>query len=86
MGIFVQYALASMLLAVALVYIYDHTIGQAINRVTSAARVGIFVGAWTGLTALLGVQGFTKAVRALRAKTKGVADEISTLPKDTRKR
>ena len=69
MGIFVQYAMASLLLSVALVYIYDHTIGQFVNR---AVRVGVFVGVWTAVTAILGTRGFSKAVRALRDKTRGV--------------
>ena len=85
MGIFVQYALASLLLAVALVYIYDHTVGQVVNRVTNTAvRAGVFVGAWTAVTTLLGVRGIAKAVSALREKTKGVENEIGTRPKDGR--
>ena len=72
MGILVQYALASMALSVILVYIYDHTIGHLVNRVTTAAvRVGVFVGAWTVVTAFLGTRGVTKAVSALRQRTKG---------------
>ena len=85
MGVFFQYALASLLLAVALVYIYDHTIGQVVNRVTNtAARVGVFVGAWTAVTSLLGMRGFSKAVHTLRQKTKGVNNEIGPPPKDVR--
>lgn len=86
MGIFFQYAMASLILSIVLVYIYDHTIGQVVNRgVTGTVRAGIFVGAWTALTAFLGARGFAKAVRGLREKTKGVGDEKnSPLPKDTR--
>ena len=83
MGFLVQYALASMALSVVLVYIYDHTIGQLVNRVTNTAvRVGVFVGAWAAATAFLGSRGFTKAVSALRQRTKGMDNEIGTLPKD----
>ena len=72
MGIFFQYAMASLLLSVALVYIYDHTIGQVVNRATSAVvRVGVVAGAGAALTAFLGLRGFSKAVSALREKTKG---------------
>ena len=81
MGVFVQYALASLLLSVALLYIYDHTIGPAANRVV---RVGVFVGAWTVITTILGARSFTNAVRALRQKTKGVESEESPQPKDIR--
>ena len=78
MGFLVQYALASLLLSVALMYIYDHTVGQTVNRVV---RVGVFVGAWAAITTILGVRGFSKAVSALRQKTKGVDNEISPVPK-----
>ena len=71
MGFLVQYALASLLLSVVLLYIYDHTIGQVVNRAPSVVRVGVFVGAWTVITTILGVRGFAKAVSALRQKTKG---------------
>ena len=81
MGFLVQYALARLLLAAALLWIYDHTIGQVVNRATSTVRVGVFVGAWTVITAFLGLRGFGEAVRALRAKTKGVDNEISPVPK-----
>ena len=83
MGIFLQFALASMLLSVALVYFYDHTVGQVVNRATSTVRVGVFVGAWTAITTILGLRGFGKAVRALRGKTKtkGVDGAISPVPK-----
>ena len=83
MGVFFQYALASMLLSVALVYFYDHTVGQVVNRATSTVRVGVFAGAWTAVTAFLGLRGFSKAVRALRekTKTKGVDDQIGPVPK-----
>ncbi len=84
MGVFAQYALASLILSVALVYIWDHTIGQAVNRVTGAVRPGVFVAAWTALTAFLGMRGFAKAVRGLRQRTKGVGTEVSPLPKDVR--
>ena len=66
MGFLVQYALASLLLSIVLVYLYDHTIGQVANRATSTVRVGVFVGAWTAITTILGVRGFAKAVSALR--------------------
>lgn len=83
MGFLVQYALASMALSVVLVYIYDHTIGQLVNRVTNTAvRVGVFVGAWTVVTAVLGSRGFGKGVSALRQRTKDMDNEIGTLPKD----
>ena len=78
MGFLVQYALASLLLSVVLVFIYDHTVGQAVNR---TVRVGVFVGAWAVITTILGVRGFSKAVSALRQKTKGVDNEISPVPK-----
>jgi len=83
-GVFAQYALASLILSVALVYIYDHTIGQVVNRVTGTVRVSVFVGAWTALTAFLGIRAFGKAVRGLRQRTKGVGTELSPLPKDVR--
>ena len=83
MGILVQYALASMALSVILVYIYDHTIGHLVNRVTNTTvRTGVFVGAWTVVTAFLGSRGFAKAVSSLRQRTKGMDNEIITLPKD----
>ena len=83
MGFLVQYALASMALSVALIFIYDHTIGHLINRVTTATvRVGVFVGAWTVVTAVLGSRGFGKGVSALRQRTKDMDNEIGTLPKD----
>ena len=81
MGFLVQYALASLLLAAVIVYLYDHTIGQVVNRVPSVVRVGVFVSAWTVITTILGVRGFSKAVSALRQKTKGVDNEISPVPK-----
>ena len=71
-----------MVLAVALVYLYDHTIGQVVNRVTSTVRVGVFVGAWTAATALLGTRGVSKGVSALRQRTKGLDSELATLPKE----
>lgn len=72
MGFLVQYALASLLLSIALVYLYDHTIGQVINRITgTAVRTGVFVGVWTAVTTFLGARGFSKAVHALREKTRG---------------
>ena len=84
MGWLVQYAVASLILGAALVYIYDHTLGQIVNRVTGPVRAGIFVGAWTLLTTFLGLRGFTKGVRWLRERTKGVDNEIVPLPKDAR--
>ena len=85
MGVFVQYALASMLLSGLLVYIYDHTIGHLVNRITTTiVRVGVFVGAWTSVTAFLGTRGLTRAVSALRQRTKSVDNEIGTIPKDVR--
>ena len=63
MGFLVQYALASLLLSVVLVYLYDHTIGQAVNRVV---RIGVFVGAWAAVTTFLGDRGFTRLIRDMR--------------------
>lgn len=83
MGFLVQYALASMALSVALIYIYDHTIGHLVHRVTNTAvRTGVFVGVWTVVTAFLGTRGFAKGVGALRKRTKGLDNGIGTLPKD----
>lgn len=83
MGFLVQYAIASMMLSAIIVYIYDHTIGHLLDRITYATvRLGIFVGAWTLVTAILGSRGFGKGVSSLRQKTKDTANVISTLPKD----
>ena len=83
MGFLVQYALASMALAAIFVFIYDHTIGHLVNRVTqTTVRAGVFVGAWTMVTAFLGARGFKKTVNSLRQKTKSMDNEIGTLPKD----
>ena len=83
--ILIQYALASMALSVILVYIYDHTIGHLVNRITNTTvRAGVFVGAWTVVTAILGTRGFTKGVSALRQRTKSLDNEIGPIPKDVR--
>ena len=83
MGFLVQYAIASMVLAGILVFIYDHTIGHVVKNVTNTTvRAGVFVGAWTAVTAFLGSRGFKKSVSALRQKTKDMDNEVRVLPKD----
>lgn len=83
MKFLVQYTLIAFGGAAVILFIYDHTIGSLVNRVThTTTRAGVFVGTWTLVTTLLGMRGVKKTVSSLRQRTKSMDDKISTLPKD----
>lgn len=83
MGFLVKYALTAFAITALILFIYDHTVGRVVNRAAiTTVRVGVFVSAWTAVTALLGMRGVTKGVSALRQRTKDADTKIGTLPKD----
>ena len=66
MGWLLGYTIASMVGALFVVRIFDYVVGGVSNAAGHAARVGLFVGTWTAITAASGMRDFTKRVRKLR--------------------
>lgn len=64
------YTLASIVTAVIVVKIFDYVFAGMTGSVASSARVGLFVGTWTAVTAKTGIHGFSQKVRQLRQSNK----------------
>ena len=66
MGWLVNYTLASIASAFIVVKIFDYIFAGAASGLVSTARLGLFVGTWTAVTAKAGMSGFSKRVRQLK--------------------
>lgn len=69
MGWLVGYTLASIVTSFIAVKIFDHIFAGVTGSLVSIARVPLFVGTWTAVTATAGMRGFTRKVRQLRQAT-----------------
>lgn len=70
MGWLIGPTIASAMVAYVAVRIFSYIFGEANSGVANAARAGVFVAAWTAVTAGSGMRGFNKRVRKLRALTR----------------
>lgn len=66
MGWLVGYTMASIAVAFIVVKIFDYVFAGVTGNVASAARVGLFVGAWTAVTTKAGMRGVNQKFRQLR--------------------
>ncbi len=66
MGWLVGYTLASIAASFIVVKIFDYIVGGASSGLVSSARVVVFCGTWTAVTAKAGMHGFSKRVRQVR--------------------
>jgi hypothetical protein len=73
--------LASMAAAFIAVKIFDYLFAGVSNSLTSGARAGVFVVAWTAVTARAGMNGFTKKVRQLRQSNADARDRLDAITK-----
>ena len=68
MGWLVGYTLASMATSFLVVKIFDYILAGAVGGLVSSARVGLFVGTWTAVTAGAGMRGFSKRIASIRGR------------------
>lgn len=66
MGWLVNYVVASWVLAIVAVKLYDYLFAGVSSGLSNVARATIFIGTWTLVTTASGMHGFTKGVRNLR--------------------
>lgn len=76
MGWLIGPVVASWAVAFLVVRIFDYVVGGATNKVVDVTRAGLFVSAWTAVTAGTGMRGFDKRVRGLRRRTRGIKGEV----------
>lgn len=84
MGWLVGYTLASFAAAYIVSRIFDHVCSGMTGGVVNAARAGLFVTAWTAVTAKSGMRGFTDKVRKLRKSNADASDRLDALMKGKR--
>ena len=63
----VGYVMASMVGAFVVMRVFDHLFAGVVGGVTSVARVVLFIGAWTAITAISGMRCVTRYVRQARS-------------------
>ena len=66
MGWLVGYTVASIVAAFIAVRIFDYVFAGVVGSLASTARLGVFVIAWTAVTARSGMHGVTTSMRQLR--------------------
>lgn len=74
--------LASMLLAVAVVRVFDYVFSGVTGGVASAVRNGMFVGVWTWVAAHSGMREVGQRIRKLRQRNRVVSGLIDIGSKD----
>ena len=80
----IGYTIASIVGALFVVRLFDYVFGGFVGSISSIARGGVFVSAWTAITTASGMRSFTKTVRELRKNGQEVSRQINRLPKDKR--
>ena len=66
MGWLISSTLASIVISLVVVKIFDWIFAGVTDGLLSIPRAGLFVGTWTAVTAKAGMSGFSKRVRQLR--------------------
>lgn len=66
MGWLVGYTIASLVAAFIIVKLFDYVVQGASGSIVVAARYGLFVLAWTVITARGGMNVFSRKVRQIR--------------------
>jgi hypothetical protein len=84
-GWLVGNVLASLVAAVIVVRIFDYIFAGVTGSVVNVARAGVFVAAWSGVTARAGMHGFASKVRQLRAGNAAMKVRLDAVTKGERR-
>ena len=83
MGWLINQVIASVVLSVIVVKIWETIVGGLIGPAAHAVKTSVFVGVWSAFTTVTGLRAFTELVQWLRHRNKKVgAVALNLLPKD----
>jgi hypothetical protein len=75
----VGYTLASIVAAFVIVRIFDYIFAGVSGNIVAGARLGLFVGAWTVVTAKAGMHTITRQARQLRHGNASAMNRINAI-------
>ena len=85
MGWLVSYTIASIVGALFIMRLFDYVFAGVVGGVAHIARLGLFVGMWTTITAKSGMRDFTNKVKRLRKSNRAVGNLIGATPPDKKR-